>query len=652
MIKYLFCMAIGVFSLTLLMACSEPREEETATVTPATPEKPVQGAMLLYKSPENKESLFHWTFESDHTSWIAEKAVWRGQNLYNSPGLTAVGGDIWHHYDYSGLLRVERFRPFDFGVVFYAILYPNFLNDSSFYYIRHTTNILELREHTRSDDTLLARVTYDLAAEKWHDFRVQVRGDRVEYFIDNSRILVYEGLKGERGGIGFWLNNSGNFINVSETRVQAFSQPVDAEIIDILQAEMPLDTRNKGKFRCGDNLIRWFNHPEEDVWSAPPWLLISNEKGETLLEINEKKPLKTVVIQPHWCRDILANGMPALAYTHRNATQVVSLQQPMQVIVASDEYRLIPRQLDKTPALELVGHYTLFDRLPGISASDQPCLPVVLAFDGKEYRESTRQYPQVIRAELNEALRNVDRTTGEQQKATALRALGNYVLSGEPYKGLAHIRLRLSEDVASWLNEEALHTIVRVNNRYKRQPLSLVQPGTHYITGFPSTKPPIELVKPTILLPTHPSESVSLDYVLWPEVREDPVRRNEALLIVLQSWFGTEVRQWTEAALQKGYMIDELFYFTCEFGTDAYGNIRRKEKGMTYCHANISGSVPAHFKKVKVYWWIGGWQGLPPFWLIHDHDQDGKPETAYDLSQIQKNREKRQQMKAKLDFVK
>lgn len=80
---------------------------------------------------------------------------------------------------------------------------------------------------------------------------------------------------------------------------------------------------------------------------------------------------------------------------------------------------------------------------------------------------ATLRFPGHIRQDLEQGLGDLSGKSFYERAGKALRVLGDFILLGEEEQGLEALKARVSEDVASWLNEHAREAVGRVKACYR-----------------------------------------------------------------------------------------------------------------------------------------------------------------------------------------
>ena len=163
-----------------------------------------------------------------------------------------------------------------------------------------------------------------------------------------------------------------------------------------------------------------------------------------------------------WCRDVTADGTLELGYSlfsgggHCCFTFVVlHLKAPETELLRvnlHDVNRVTPRQLDRTPAHELVAADYRLAYMGDLPFAVTSPFPRVFAYRGGRYVEATRSFPAYLRADRKKALRDLaacgdDALAGsrlECERAVGLRIVALDILLRAPTSGISRLPLDLA----------------------------------------------------------------------------------------------------------------------------------------------------------------------------------------------------------------
>jgi len=232
---------------------------------------------------------------------------------------------------------------------------------------------------------------------------------------------------------------------------------------------------HRNSMACGKLRVEWFNPTTDTILPGKSTLIVTAEDGVEILRVVEEAWMPCA-LEVLWCRDILGNGAPVLAYTTFSGgarccwdVKVVLLEMPPRWLLRrnlGNVSNLAPRQLDHGGPLELVTRSNVFFGVADLPSFAAPFLPLVFSYDGEVYTEATRRFPDHIRADLETALLDLSEGSFVERTGKALRVLGDYVLLGEIEHGLADLRARISGDVTLWLDKHVSEVITRVDERF------------------------------------------------------------------------------------------------------------------------------------------------------------------------------------------
>ena len=192
---------------------------------------------------------------------------------------------------------------------------------------------------------------------------------------------------------------------------------------------------------------------------------------------------------PLWCGDLLDDGGYELGVEKFSggahccfSVSVVQLDKGGTHLLDADLGNGglgTPAQLDGSGPLELVGTSDVFAYFDDLSFVASPFMPLVYAYDGQQYVEATRQFPDRIRAEIDQANAALPvavsrpippnqpaRVEFQEQESIALRLYGLHVLLGDQDAALPQIVAQLSPLAADWLNANAPAAAAAMANVY------------------------------------------------------------------------------------------------------------------------------------------------------------------------------------------
>jgi hypothetical protein len=258
-----------------------------------------------------------------------------------------------------------------------------------------------------------------------------------------------------------------------------------------------------GSAVCGAYDLRWTSAVSFDA-RAPGTASLHATAGDGTVAFDLSRslsPFERVI--PLWCGDVLGDGGQELAYAtysggaHCCSTaRVVQLDPPGRQLLEEDlgNGGLIggPQQLDGSGPLELPATSDVFAYFGDLSFAASPFLPLVFGYDGTRFVEATRQFPDYVAGQLEEAQAALDAAVArgpapdappevayQEQESTALRLYGLHVLLGDADEVLPSIQAQVAPPVAAWLEANAAAARDALAARYDLSPPStcLVRPN-------------------------------------------------------------------------------------------------------------------------------------------------------------------------------
>jgi hypothetical protein len=266
----------------------------------------------------------------------------------------------------------------------------------------------------------------------------------------------------------------------------ARAQAADADpaAIQMLQGD------SSGLATCGAYQLSWTSVVSFDARTPGSAMLRATASdGSPVLDLSRSLgPFERVA--PLWCGDVLGDGSQALAYAtysggaHCCSTvSVVQLDPPGRQLFEEDlgNGGLIggPQQFDNTGALELPATSDVFAYFDGLSYAASPFLPLVFRYDGTRFVEATRQFPDHVAGDLEEAQAALAEAAArgpapdvppefayQEQESAALRLYGLHVLLDDADEALASIQGQVAPPVATWLAANAAAARAAMAGRY------------------------------------------------------------------------------------------------------------------------------------------------------------------------------------------
>jgi hypothetical protein len=240
--------------------------------------------------------------------------------------------------------------------------------------------------------------------------------------------------------------------------------------------QFPAD--DSGSVQCGPDQVTWSNMRSFSV-DVPGAATFQATAPDGSVVVDLAQPLVPgEKLVPLWCGDLLGDGSQVVGLETFSggahccfSVSVVRLAPGASHLLDADLGNGgldLPQQLDGTGALELVGSSDVFAYFDDLSFAASPFMPLVYAFDGEQYVEATRQFPDRIQAEIDQAeaalTEAVARPTPpntparfryQEQESVALRLYGLHVLLGDADAALPLIQRQVAPPVASWLATNA-----------------------------------------------------------------------------------------------------------------------------------------------------------------------------------------------------
>jgi hypothetical protein len=239
-----------------------------------------------------------------------------------------------------------------------------------------------------------------------------------------------------------------------------------------------LPNGDSGSAECSTYQLTWSNMPSFQVGvDGSVTLAATNTDGSTVVDLSQ--PLATGErLIPRWCGDILGDGSQALAYemfsggAHCCFSAHVVLLQPgapelLNVDLGNGGLGEPARLMPGGP-LQLIGGSDVLAYFDDLSFAASPFLPVIFSYDGQEYFEATRLFPDYLRAQVAMAESALADAVAQgapaqlppslryqEQESIALRLYALHVLLGDADAALPGIQARVAPPVSDWLGANA-----------------------------------------------------------------------------------------------------------------------------------------------------------------------------------------------------
>ncbi len=245
-----------------------------------------------------------------------------------------------------------------------------------------------------------------------------------------------------------------------------------------------------GSAACGRFTVSWANTaPTAPGSMGQDTMRVVDTTTGTASSVSQPSAAPSETLEPLWCGDVLGDGSVALAYAHYSggahccttATVVTLGDQGRQLLQVElgNAGGLKPVQLGDGGPLQLVAESDVFAYFDDLSFVASPFLPLVFRYDGGGYVEATSDYPNYLRAQLDEALGQLGMLPAQipaqggpdlarlEHESVALRAFGLYALLGDAPSGQASLERRLSPAVAGWLSANAGDALAALQQHYQ-----------------------------------------------------------------------------------------------------------------------------------------------------------------------------------------
>jgi hypothetical protein len=244
------------------------------------------------------------------------------------------------------------------------------------------------------------------------------------------------------------------------------------------QPVQPLPTAESGSAQCGGDQIIWSNMRSFTFGvNGSATLRVTAPDGSVILDIN--RPLAPGErLTPRWCGDVLNDGSRVLAYEIFSGGAHCCFSESVVQLAPGGRHLLDvelgngglgqPQQLGDGGPHELIASSDVFAYFDDLSFAASPFMPLIYAYDGQQYVEATRQFPDVIKADIDQANAALEEAVSrpvppktppqfalQEQKSIALRLYGLHVLLGDADEALPNIQQRVAPDVATWLGANA-----------------------------------------------------------------------------------------------------------------------------------------------------------------------------------------------------
>lgn len=235
---------------------------------------------------------------------------------------------------------------------------------------------------------------------------------------------------------------------------------------------------DSGSATCGRYLVTWMNMRSFDI-NAPGSVTLRATTPDGQLVVDLSHPLAPgEKLIPLWCGDLLGDGSQALGYENFSGGAHCCFTASVILLDVSGRELLdvalgngglgMPQQIQPGGALELPAASDVFAYFANLSFAASPFLPTIYAYDGTSYVEATRQFPDRLSAEIQQAEADLAEAAArpvpadeppqfafQEQESVALRLFGLHVLLGDADQALPGIEGSLAAPAAAWLAANA-----------------------------------------------------------------------------------------------------------------------------------------------------------------------------------------------------
>jgi hypothetical protein len=266
------------------------------------------------------------------------------------------------------------------------------------------------------------------------------------------------------------------------------ASPVRADDADPAALQM-LPGDDVGSAQCGPYTVTWNEVRSFDIRvPGSATLTVTSADGQPVVDLSQPlQPGEKII--PLWCGDVLGDGSQALALEAFSggahccfSARVIQLDGGGQHLLDADLGNgglVQPQQLDGGGPLELPAACDVFAYFDDLSFAASPFMPLVFAYDGTQYVEATRQFPDRITAAIAQAEADLSEAVArpapaqvpprfayQEQESVALRLYGLHVLLGDADQALPRIQARVQPPVAAWLGANAAAAVDAMSQRY------------------------------------------------------------------------------------------------------------------------------------------------------------------------------------------
>jgi hypothetical protein len=261
----------------------------------------------------------------------------------------------------------------------------------------------------------------------------------------------------------------------------------------------PLPSSDSGSAQCGADQVVWNNMRTFAIGSTGVGTLRATAPDRRVVLELTRSLAPGERLMPRWCGDLLGDGTQVLAFeifsggAHCCFTATIVALQPggrelLHVALGNGGLGQ-PQQLGDSGPLEVITSSDVFAYFDDLSFAASPFMPLIFAYNGSQYVEATRQFPDELSADIDGADAALDQALQrrpkapaalqyQEQESIALRLYGLHVLLGDADAALPRIQARVAPAVAAWLAANA--------------PAALDAMSSVYDLSSPTSGPPFE----------------------------------------------------------------------------------------------------------------------------------------------------------------
>jgi hypothetical protein len=238
------------------------------------------------------------------------------------------------------------------------------------------------------------------------------------------------------------------------------------------------NTGESGTAQCGPIRVAWDNHLTIDPGTTGSASLHATAAdGSTILDLARSLTPGERFL-PRWCMDALGDGTQVLAYETFSGGAHCCFSSAVLLLEPDGRHLLdadlgngglgTPRQLGSGGPQELLADSDVFAYFDDLSFAASPFMPLIYQYDGQQYTEATRQFPDYLQTQIDHAQADLTLTLAhpapdqlplplayQGQESMALKLYALHVLRGDGDAALPAIQAQLSPPAAGWLGANA-----------------------------------------------------------------------------------------------------------------------------------------------------------------------------------------------------